>query len=483
MVVAVPAAVHAPEAGAAAGRAAKVERMFDTPADPSTPAETTRLDRAIPVLAALGAVLLVWVWSALGLLSLPGLALAALVAAAAGLLVLRRAPALTLLLPPLLLPLPQLGVLFPFEMALLASGALLVLHLAHHAPERLRRASRWEVANALFVAWALVTTLWAFDGLHVFLGVRRLLLGVVAGAVAARMAGSVSKRAFEAGVVGMLLALAGATLARSIAGGFTADNALEHRSATTAMGWGTANFIATLLLLLSPPAFALLVSPRPWWMRAGAAVGLLLAATLQVVVASRAATVLFFLGLLVQAFLMLKRRARWMGVGAIVTGATVAMVSPFGQGFLERFTNLKDLGSMVIRLWYFREGFRRVQDFFWFGMGLNQGIPYPDKMSGIDLHNYWLVVASELGVVGLVLWIVTLGAQWFALRDVRRTPGFERIGLSLQVAFWLGQLHTLVEPTFQGVQYQFLWFWLGMGFVGYARQAASDASYAATSER
>ena len=59
-----------------------------------------------------------------------------------------------------------------------------------------------------------------------------------------------------------------------------------------------------------------------------------------------------------------------------------------------RFTSLKDLGSMVIRLWYFREGWNRVHEFFWFGMGLNQGHSVSRQDGGIDLHNYWLVVAS-----------------------------------------------------------------------------------------
>lgn len=438
------------------------------------------LDRAVPILAALAAVTLVGVWSALGPLSLPGLALAAITAALSGWLVITRSPWFVLFAAPMLMPLPQLGVFFPFEMAFFAGSALLAIHLVRAAPARLVRATPWEAANWAFVAWAFFTAFWAFDGSFVFLGVRKYALGVLAGAVAYRLAGAMPRRAFEAGVVGTLLAVSGSTFLRSVAGGFNAQNALAHRSATTDMGWGTANYIATLMLLLSPPAFALLVSKRPWWLRGAAALGLVFAATLQVVVASRAATVLFFLGLIVQAFLMLRSRARWIGVGAVVAGTVAALVSPYGQGFLMRFTSLKDLGSMVIRLWYFREGWNRVHEFFWFGMGLNQGIPYPDKMSGIDLHNYWLVVASEFGVIGTVLWITALAFQLRAYRAVRRTPGFEALGLALQVAFWLGQLHTLVEPTFQGVQYQFLWFWIGLGFVGYAR-AEADAS--ATSER
>jgi hypothetical protein len=49
------------------------------------------------------------------------------------------------------------------------------------------------------------------------------------------------------------------------------------------------------------------------------------------------------------------------------------------------------------------------------------------------------------------------------------------VGRALLISFWLSQLHTLVEPTFQGLQYQHLYFWLMGGYLGYVRHAASAA--------
>jgi hypothetical protein len=40
-------------------------------------------------------------------------------------------------------------------------------------------------------------------------------------------------------------------------------------------------------------------------------------------------------------------------------------------------------------------------------------------------------------------------------------------GESASEAFWLSQIHTLVEPTFQGIQYQFLYFWVIGGYLGF----------------
>lgn len=433
-------------------------------------------DWAAPTLVAMVATLLVGVWGGLGVLSLPGLLLAALAAGAGFAFVLTRAAWLPALLTPALIPLPLVGLVFPFEMVLGLAAALVLLPLGRSEPARIARASRWEVANFVFVAWSFVTIFWCFDTLHVVLGVRRLLVGVIAGWTAYRLAGHVPRRVFELSLLAGLLFISLAALRQTAGTGLSAQGLLQHRASAGDLGWGTANYVATLLLLLAPIALALLVSPRPLLMRALALAGLLAAGTLQVLVASRAAAVLFFVGVLMQVFLMLRSRARWTGVSLILLATTGALLSPFGQNLISRFTNLRDLGSMVIRLWYFREGWQRVVDFFPFGMGLNQGLAYADKMSGIDLHDYWLVVTSEVGLPGLLAWLAALVFQLHAFARVRRTPGFERLGLALQVGFWLGQLHTLVEPTFQGVQYQFLWFWIGLGTVGYARAESASAS-------
>ena len=66
-----------------------------------------------------------------------------------------------------------------------------------------------------------------------------------------------------------------------------------------------------------------------------------------------------------------------------------------------------------------------------------------------------------------MLWLVVLVVQWRAIRELSRSPGWSGTGQSLQIAFWLAQLHTLVEPTFQGVQYQFIYFWMFAGYLGY----------------
>ena len=408
----------------------------------------------------------------------------ALAAPLATLAVLWWAPWLPILLTPALIPFPQFSVLFPFEMAFFASLVLVLLHLQRTRSVWRTSTHPAELANAAFVAWALFTGFWAFDGLHLFLGVRRMLIGLLAGAVALRLHAVVPRRVWEASMLCGGIAIAGTALARAVGSGLSASQALFHRSSATDLGWGTANYIATLLLLIGPVALALAFSGRSAAMRGLAWLTLVLGLAVQMLVASRAAAALYLIGLLLQVLFGLRRRARWAGLLALTGMFTLSLATPFGQGLLARFTNLRDLGSMVIRIWYLREGWIRTLDHLPFGLGLNQGIPYPDKLAGTDIHNHWLVVASELGLPGVLLWLAVLVMIFRGLRELRRIPDLAGLALGLMTAFWLGLLHSLVEPTFQGVQYQYLWFWLMFGALGYGMAGRSAPPRAAAdSER
>ena len=91
------------------------------------------------------------------------------------------------------------------------------------------------------------------------------------------------------------------------------------------------------------------------------------------------------------------------------------------------------------------------------------------------------MVGSELGLPGLLLWAAVLVIIWRAVGRLGSAPEMRGRVFALRVAFVLSQLHTLVEPTFQGSQYQFIWFWLFGGYFAYG--AAEDADALSASSR
>jgi hypothetical protein len=164
------------------------------------------------------------------------------------------------------------------------------------------------------------------------------------------------------------------------------------------------------------------------------------------------------------------------------------LASPLAGLLLSRFTSPRELGSIVVRIWYFREAWRRLLDNLPWGIGLGQGFAYPDHLGDIDPHNYWLVVGSEFGVIGVGLWVVTLVLLWRRIQRHRSDAEWLKERSALQIAFWLSQLHTLVEPTFQGVQYQYVFWWVFGGYLGYqererALRSAAPRGPAESSER
>src|SRR5262249_2813589 len=234
-----------------------------------------------------------------GRAGLLGLLLAAGAALTGGLAFWVAVPQLMVALVPALIPSPMVLLVFAWEGALGMLALAMVAHgLRHRAawPWRLAPAERWMLP---FAAWGLFTAFWSPDVRFYLLGARRMLVAVCALWVASRLPRVASRRWFDLGLLVGAGALAWSAIHRALTTGFTAEHALIHRSQVTTLGWGTANYVATLLLLFAPSVLRLLLRGRSLE-RVLAAVAFALVTVVQLIVASRAATVLFLLGTLVQ---------------------------------------------------------------------------------------------------------------------------------------------------------------------------------------
>ena len=423
---------------------------------------------AITIVAALAAT----VWFGLGLLSPPGLLLLLAALAGGGLALAILGPEVLVVAAPALMPLPLLWAVFPYELAFLPLAFFLFVYALRTRPAWLTRLEDIEIANLLLLAWAFYTGFWCDTFAGYILGVRRLGMGALSLWVAYRLARRVPRPFFELGLIANAVLLGAAALAKRS----SVDQRFipVDRASATHLGWGTANAIATLLLLLGPLLIWIAVRSRRPLLRWCAWPAIGLSAFMQLVIASRAAAALFAGGLLAQVSSRWNRRS-WIALTATLAAIVGFAASPAGQPLLARFTSPREMGSVVVRLWYFREAWHRTLDNLPWGIGLGQGFYYSDQLQNVDPHDYWLALASELGPIGVVLWLGVLVLLWRRLSRVARTPGWEDIGRALQISFWLSQLHTLVEPTFQGAQYQYLYFWLMGGYLGYHAAAVEAA--------
>jgi hypothetical protein len=284
---------------------------------------------------------------------------------------------------------------------------------------------------------------------------------------------------FQFGLVLCAFTISFATLAKRVSTGYDAQQALASRGTATDLGWGWANYIAALLLILTPFVLHAAFQQRERWLRAFAWLTLALLIGVQLIVVARGALLLFAGAVLFQLTAGVKKKARLWGLLAGLGLVSLLLIGPWGASILMRFTSLRELSSGTIRLWYFREGLHRTLDNLPWGIGLQQGFSYPDKLQGLDPHNYWLDLSAELGFLGPPLWLLVLVMVWRRIDRVARHPGMEGEGLALRVAFVVSQVHTLIEPTFQGTQYLFLFFWMTGAYFGYRRQELLAAPPAA----
>lgn len=456
------------------GARANVPRVTPPPRPSGAPGPTRSWPAWLPFAAtALVPLLVLGVLLGPGAQSLPGLGVLSVIGAALLGLLLATVPQVLVAVTPALLPLPGLWALFPFELVFAVLAFTVWLRGSQERLSWLWRLEPIEVANLLFILWSAFTGFWCFDAVWYAYGVRRMLLGFVAFWVAYRMPRFVSRPTFELGLLLGATTLALAAIAKRVSTGFSSHQAALRRSEATNLGWGAANYVATLLLLLSPLLLEAALHSRKRWLKLPSWPTLGLITVLQGIVASRAAGLLFAAGTIIQVFTTRGRQV--ITAIVIVLGFVGFFVSPLGRGILLRFTSVRELGSMAVRVWYFRVAWQRIVEFFPWGMGLNQGWVFPDRLFGRDPHNYWLAIAGETGVPGLILWTAVLVLLWKRLRLMARDPAWHDVGRALMISFWLGQAHTLVEPTFQGPHYQFVFFWLMGGYLGYhARDRAGS---------
>lgn len=394
-------------------------------------------------------------------------------ALAAGLLLV---PALMVAMIPALMPTPQFARVFAHEVALFLAAAAVILAGFCGQRHRLWRLDRLELLVAVLLLWGIFTFFWVRDPWWYTFAIRKVGIGLIALWTARRLARWVSGENFRLGIVAGVLVIGGVTTLKAYSEGAIDAVGYVSRRDVTDIGWGTSNYIAAILALMVPIGLYVGVYDRRWVVRLLGWASVLLSTVVAGIAASRGGALL--LVVTITLYLLrgrIKRRAV-LALAALAMIASGLLATPAGVRFVERFTDPKELSSIVVRLVVWREGWNRLVDHFPWGMGFGQGYGFTDRLATEDPHNYWLVVGSELGVPGLLLWAGALLATWMAIRRLSRDPATKDQASTLRFTFVIAQVNCLFEPTFSGLHYLFLYFWI-VGFsLGVAERSSDQAA-------
>jgi hypothetical protein len=387
--------------------------------------------------------------------------------------VILRYPAFSAAMLPVALVGPQLFQVFSYELFLFAIFLVMLAIGWQRRSVWLGRLTGVELVVLAMILWGLLSAFWAFDAGGYLFGVRRQIFGLIALWVAWRLSRFVDPEILLAGIPLASCAVSLAVVFKAMdAGFFGSAYAQFMRTSATDLGWGFANYLAAIVALMLPTGIYLALHARRKRVRLVGWATIPLAALLVTISASRGGAVLL---VAIALFAIFRTKVKpWMAITAGSLLLLFMTIGPGGQLLIARFSKVEDSYSIVARVVYLREAWNRTVDHWPVGMGLGQSQAYPDRLGNDDPHNYWLSVASEFGLVGLVLWIVQAVIVWRRIRPLVRDPETEHAGRALQLTFGISQLNLLFEPTFTGLQYPVVYYWVLGVYFGIFEQRRSE---------
>lgn len=179
------------------------------------------------------------------------------------------------------------------------------------------------------------------------------------------------------------------------------------------------------------------------------------------------------LGLAASAMLyvgMVSKRKLRDGLGIFVIIGVVLLLLP--DAFWDRMSTIKlsseqTEGSAQERMHMMTAAFRAVVDKPIFGVGPDCWLAVAYQYSGLhfDPHNIWLKLTAEIGIPGLILYLIALGATIGQLFKVRRLAAGRRDAESGNLATTLIMviIGFIMPSTFLSHPFsEWLWAWLGL---------------------
>ena len=237
--------------------------------------------------------------------------------------------------------------------------------------------------------------------------------------------------------------------------------------------WGKNNYLAAFWALIIPLTISISLNYRGLrrWLVISSAIVMLSTLVLS---GSRGGFASLAIVLLLYLLLLGPKVAWGYKLALLALLAGVVSINPAISPLLRRFgylaNNITNINAGTIdRLGFWRGSWQAFTKSPLWGVGLDNVGFYIEDLTGIFIihpHNYILKVLSETGLIGLGL----VGWMFFLIFKnlifLRKKSKFDyywnNLAAGFTASFSVAVLHSMVEPTFVGVQYSIL-FWSMVG--------------------
>ncbi len=224
------------------------------------------------------------------------------------------------------------------------------------------------------------------------------------------------------------------------------------------------NVLGGLLILITTLTAAQLFAKRPLLPRPAVAMMALIDAVCLYLTFSRGS--MFGLAVGIGTLAVLRYRKL---IPAMVVAAILLLLLPQTQGYIEHFVEgirLQDLATQM-RLGEYKDALMLIGRHPWIGVGF---VGTPEGSLYIGVSNVYLLIAEEMGLVGLAVFLLILGLfYWHVLRawpEVRQHSGLEAILLGLTSAVTGILAGGILDHYFFNLNFphsvSIFWLYLGM---------------------
>jgi O-antigen ligase len=256
------------------------------------------------------------------------------------------------------------------------------------------------------------------------------------------------------------------------------DNpALDERAIGT---WVDPNalggFLAVSAVLIAPQVFARMPVLSRRWM-AWAALGVVGVALL--LTFSRASMLAFAVGLLLIGLVRGYRRFLLL----LLAGALAILILPQTRDYVERFAQVFTAGDLAtqMRLGEYGDAFELIQRYPITGVGFT-GTPENDLYT--DVASTYLIMANQIGLVGVGLFLLTIGSicvyGWRSWRLARGDDELSAVQLGLHAALLAAMINATADLYFFRLDFHasITFFWMIAALAAASSRLASESTVA-----
>lgn len=254
-------------------------------------------------------------------------------------------------------------------------------------------------------------------------------------------------------------------LAAGIVGLFLHKNLLS-------VGWGKSNYLAAFFVVIIPTTIGYLLYTQKKILKFLLTVSLLFMFFAMSLTLSRGGILALLITLLILIAKVLNRKYFLPFLIVFLSVSLIILLNPLTYILIDRIATLESSSSVYSRINFYKDVWNAFLTYPITGVGLGNLGYYSKFILGPELspsaHNIILGALGELGIIGTIFYLsifILLTSKIYGNYKSEKDESLRDLRWCLFSSVLGGLIHTLVEPTLEGLQFSIIfWTIAGMNF-------------------